>query len=281
MDLSAYLRRIEFAGRPRPDLDTLVALHRHHLFNIPYENLDVQLGRRLSLDPTAAFNKLIERRRGGWCYEMNGVFAAALREIGFSVTAMAGAVRREERGPESIGNHLVLRVELDRPYLADVGFGDGLIDPIPLEPGEYAQAGRTFRLEARDDGWWRFHNHAQSAAPYFDFIPDQVADPATLAAACAHLQTSADSVFVQNMICQRHTLRGVTLLLGRVLHRAGETAVTILKSPEELVATLAVEFGIDAPRAGLLWPAICARHEVLFPTSRPDGPAPLLTPPVD
>jgi N-hydroxyarylamine O-acetyltransferase len=276
MDLTAYLRRIEFTDRPRPDLETLVALHRHHLLHIPYENLDVQLGRTLDLDPAAAFDKLVRRRRGGWCYEMNGVFSAALQEIGFRVSPIAGAVRRDERGKESIGNHLVLRVELDRPYLADVGFGDSLIEPIPLEAGAYIQGARTFRLEPGADGWWRFHNHARSAVPYFDFRPDEVAAPEALAAASADLQVSPQSTFVLNLICQRHTLRGVSLLLGRVLHLAGAPAVTILRSPEELVATLAVEFGLDAPQAASLWPAICARHQVLFPTSRPDAPAPLL-----
>jgi N-hydroxyarylamine O-acetyltransferase len=276
MDLPAYLQRIAFSEVPRPDLETLRTLHRQHLLNIPYENLDVQLGRPLDLDPAAAFDKLVRRGRGGWCYEMNGVFAEALREIGFRVSALAGAVRRDERGPDSIGNHLLLRVELDRPWLVDVGFGDGLVEPVPLEPGAYTQGDRTFRIEAREDGWWRLHNHARSAAPYYDFQPDEAAEPAILAAACARLQVDPDSTFVLNTICQRHTLAGVSLLLGRVLHPAGTSAVKILGSPEELVATLAVEFGLDVPEAAALWPAICARHQTLFPTSRPDAPALLL-----
>jgi len=270
MNLPAYLQRVRFSGDPRPDLETLRTLHRLHLLHIPYENLDVQLGRPLDLDPGAAFDKLVRRRRGGWCYEMNGVFAEALRTIGFRVAPIAGAVHRDTRGAASVGNHLVLRVDLDGPWLADVGFGDGLVEPVPLAEGAYSQAGRIFRLEAREGGWWRFHNHAASAAPYFDFRPDQVADPEILAGACADLQASPDSTFVLNLICQRHTLEGVTLLLGRVLHPAGASAVRILRSSQELVATLAVQFDLDAPEAAALWPAICSRHEVLFPTSRPD-----------
>lgn len=280
LDLPAYLQRIGFEGEPRVDLDTLVALHRRHLMHIPYENLDVQLGRKLDLDPAKTFDKLVRRRRGGWCYEMNGLFGQALREIGFQVTDLAGAVRRQERGPGSVGNHLLLRIDLDRAYLADVGFGDGLVEPIPLEPGEYRQGARTFRLELRDDGWWRFHNDPRGAAPYFDFTLEP-ADRQVLATACGDLQTAAESVFVLNMVCQRHTLDGVSLLIGRVMHRPtpGLPAITVLQSPEELVATLAIEFDLDVPEAASLWPAICARHEALFPGVPAPAPSVLLARP--
>jgi N-hydroxyarylamine O-acetyltransferase len=81
----------------------------------------------------------VTRRRGGWCYEMNGLMDWALREIGFKVTRMAGGVMRASVGDGVVGNHLVLKVDLDRPYLADVGFGDGLVEPIPIEPGRTKQ----------------------------------------------------------------------------------------------------------------------------------------------
>ena len=96
MDLPAYLQRIQFRGEPRPDLATLKALHRQHLLHIPYENLDVQLGRPLDLDPAAAFDKLVRRRRGGWCYEMNGLLRWALETVGFEVLPMTGAIRRDD-----------------------------------------------------------------------------------------------------------------------------------------------------------------------------------------
>src|SRR6185503_6394389 len=98
MDLQAYLDRIGFAGEARPDLATLTALHRAHLLAIPYENLDVQFGTPVTIEPAAAFEKIVTRGRGGWCYEMNGLFGAALDEIGFQVTRLAGGVRRDLMG---------------------------------------------------------------------------------------------------------------------------------------------------------------------------------------
>src|SRR5262245_18666189 len=101
MDLQAYFARIGFTVEARVDLDTLTRLHRRHLECISYENFDVLLRRPLDLDPARIFNKLVMKRRGGWCYEMNGLFAWALEEIGFKVTRLAGAVLRERFGDVS------------------------------------------------------------------------------------------------------------------------------------------------------------------------------------
>jgi N-hydroxyarylamine O-acetyltransferase len=267
MDISAYLSRIDYGGPLAPDLVTLFALHRAHLLAIPYENLDVQLGRRLTVDPGEAFDKLVTQQRGGWCYEMNSLFACALGEVGFSVTKLAGEVMRQERNPGAIGGHMILRVEIDgRPWIADVGFGNGLRAPVPFAEGRYPQGDVAFGLERMQDGWWRFHNHPTASARYCDFLEDE-ADPSVFATACERQQDSPTSVFVQNLICQQYGPKGVTLLLGRVLRRAGAEPheIEVLDSAEALVATLQAEFGINLPEAAQLWPKVCSRHEVLFP----------------
>jgi N-hydroxyarylamine O-acetyltransferase len=104
--LAAYLHRIGFTGAARADWPTLQRLHRLHLAAIPYENLDVQLQRRVGFDLDAIHRKLVLERRGGWCYEMNGLFAWALEQIGFRITRLAGGVGREQAGDRSIGTHL-------------------------------------------------------------------------------------------------------------------------------------------------------------------------------
>ncbi|MDO8378865.1 arylamine N-acetyltransferase [Phenylobacterium sp.] len=265
MDLSAYLARIGYAGTPRVDLPTLHDLHRRHLQAIPYENLDVQLGRPGGVDIEDAYDKIVTRRRGGWCYEMNGLFGWALREIGFDVTRMAGAVGRDERGAISHGNHLVLRVDLDRPYLADVGFGDGMLEPIPLLAGGYSRAGYDFRLEQVDADWWRLHNHALGGAPYFDFTLETAREEA-LAATCQWLRTAPESVFTQFPIVQRHTRDGLVIILGRTLRRIrpGERTQALIDTADQFVEVLARDFGLDVPEMRSLWPAICAKHEELF-----------------
>ena len=266
MELGAYLERIGYEGPVRPDLATLRALHRAHLLAIPYENLDVQLGRPLTPDPAAAYDKIVRRRRGGWCYEMNGLLGWALDQVGFSVMRMAGAAMREVRGDMTIGNHLVLLVDLDgEPWIADAGFGDGILDPFPLRAGGLEAAGFTFRLESMDDGWWRFHNHEFGGAKSFDFRVAP-ADPALLAEKCRWLQTWEESGFVLNLVAQRYRGDEILQLSGRRFRRVrpGERCDRILDSADELVACLKDDFTLDVPEVAALWPRVLARHEVVM-----------------
>ena len=266
MELSAYLARIGHVGHVRPDLATLKAVHRAHLFAIPYENLDVRLERPGDITTEHAFAKLVTARRGGWCYEMNGLLAWALEEIGFSVTRLAGAVMRSERGDETIGNHLVLKVDLDdEPWIADVGLGDGLTEPIPMAEGVHHVAGYDFRLERLDARWWRLHNHDMGGAKSFDFTLEP-ADPARLGAVCQFLRTSPHSIFTQAVLAYRFTPDGIVTLLGRVVRRVtpGRRADTLIDGPDTLVAVLRSEFGLHLPEAASLWPDICAKHELFY-----------------
>jgi N-hydroxyarylamine O-acetyltransferase len=265
VDLQAYFDRIGWTGEARPDLATLRGLHRAHLLAVPYENLDVQLGRTVTTDPAAAFEKIVSRRRGGWCYEMNGLFGAVLDAIGFKVMRMASAVMRDVYGDAGMGNHLVLLVELDEPWVADVGFGDGALEPFPLRAGPFAFAGYDFRLEALDDRWWRFHNHEFGGAKSFDFVPE-AADPALLSQRCHVLQTAPDSAFVLNAVVQRFTPQALLQLRGRTLRRLqpGAKQERLLNSADELVEVLAGDFGLDLPEAASLWPRIVERHDQLF-----------------
>jgi N-hydroxyarylamine O-acetyltransferase len=266
LELSAYLDRIGFTGDRTPDLPTLEQLQRRHLLAIPYENLDVVLGQPVTIDPAAAFDKLVTRRRGGWCYEMNGLFGWALAEMGYGVTRLASGVMRSAMGEDAVGNHLVLRVDLeDGPVLADVGLGDGPLRPFAIRPHAFAIDGFDYAVEAMEDGWWRLHNRAGARPPDFDFHTGRT-DEALLGRRCHFLQTDPASMFVQNLICQRFANDGHVQLLGKVLRKssASRTADRTLSSADELSDVLAAEFGIDEPAAAGLWPRICERHEAVF-----------------
>lgn len=266
MDVQAYLDRVGFTGTARPDLATLRALHRAHAFAISYENLDVQLGRPVTTDPAAAFEKIVRRGRGGWCYEMNGVLGAILDDIGFKVTRLAGGVMRSVRGDEAVGNHLVLLVDLpEGPWIADVGFGDGSRDPFPLQAGPIVSDGYGYALERIDADWWRLNNHPAGAAPNFDFTL-AAADPALLAAKCHELQTSPASVFVMTAIAQRHMGDQIRLLRGRAFRRLTPDgrSDSLIDTADEFVAVLSQEFELDLPEAAEIWPGIVARHDELF-----------------
>jgi N-hydroxyarylamine O-acetyltransferase len=260
-DLDAYMRRIDYAGPLRADLATLTALHRAHLMAVPYENLDVQLGRPLNTDPNAAFEKIVGRGRGGWCYEMNGAFGLVLEAIGFAVTRIAGEASRP-------GSHLALTVDLGgMTYVCDVGFSDGPLEPYPLIEGPFSRGGFEFRLERLEGRRWRFHNHRYGAAGSFEA---EGPDEALMAETCAWLQASPESVFVQHAVLVRRHAGGFVKLIDRslieVTPEAGIVGTTVIASADELVATLKSRFGLDLPEAAALWPALCAQHETYLAT---------------
>jgi len=264
-EIEAYLDRIGFRGTVRPDLATLGELHRRHLGSISYDALDIPLGRRVTLDPRDAFRKIVVERRGGWCYEMNGLFGWILEAIGFDVTRVGATVMREE-GQPGRGDHLVLIVRLDgQRYVADVGFGEGPQLPFRLAPARFEQQGIEYRLERLASGWWRLRNETQPEAPWFDFRA-RPASERTLAAMNWRLQHDPASPFVLNAVVARATDDGVVLLRGRVLRTL--TGPTYrdhrIDTPEEYTAVLRRTFDLEVPGAASLWPRILERHERLF-----------------
>jgi N-hydroxyarylamine O-acetyltransferase len=259
MELDGYLARLGLKGRPRPTHEWLRRIHRAHHEAIPYENLDVALGRPIPLDPAAAYAKLVVGGRGGWCYEMNGLLAWALQAAGFAVDHLAATVRRQITDTSIAGNHLALRVTLDGPHLADVGFGDGLIEPMPLQSGTVQQEGLDFGLEREGDRWV-FRNQAHGGAPAFDFAPVPV-ERAWFATPSHTLQTSPESPFRRTTVCQRLVGRRYLTLRGAVLRWSGEASTRVIGSAGEYTDTLAERFGLSDPAFASLWPMVWDRHE--------------------
>ena len=267
MDLQRYLARVGYSADPRPDIETLRGLLRAHVGSVPFENLDVQLGRPLTTAVGDAYDKIVRRGRGGWCYEQNGLFGWALSEIGFEVTRVAAAVMRDSMGDAAHAKHLALLVREPGggAFLADVGFGGGLYAPIPL--CEHQAWHEPFRIGLRplDDGYWQFWEDAGDGEFSYDFYPE-VASEDALARKCERLQTDPDSSFVLNLVVQIRAPDRHTALRGRVLTRrdAAGDEVTTLGSADQLVQVLASEFGLDLPEIADCWPKIVERHQRLF-----------------
>lgn len=264
VDVDAYLARIGYHRPLRLDVATLTALHRSHLAEIPYENLDIHLGRKLQLGADAAFDKLVTQRRGGWCYEMNELLITVLRAIGFNVHRAGAGVAREERGDLVLGNHLIGIADVQgERFLIDVGFGDGPLDPIPLAAGTYRQGAFELGLTRIGD-WWRFLGHSRCAAKSFDFTEEPRA-PDWFAAKCIELQTSPASGFVQKTVVQRRLADRIYVLRDAVFTELTEhdTHRRIIGSQAEHEQVLVEFFGLDLGEdAALLWPQIARRHEV-------------------
>ena len=152
LDVRSYLDRIGYSGSIAATAVNLRALHRAHLLAVPFENLDISLGRKIVVDEDAILRKIVELRRGGFCYELNSAFAALLRALGFQVTLLSARVARSDGGEGPEFDHLTLRVDLQESWLADVGFGDSFLEPLRLEAeaeqcgsGGHIPAGRRWR----------------------------------------------------------------------------------------------------------------------------------------
>jgi len=191
---------------------------------------------------------------------MNGTLGQALTAMGFDVRYVAGAVHRATRGAAAHGNHLVLIVTLGRPWIVDVGFGDGFIEPLPLEPGTYRQGFLDYRV-SRNDAWWRVDNHEFGGADGFDFtLEPQTID--TFAAQCHALQTSPESAFVQTTVCERFLPHGLVMLRGAVLREvtAAGVALRTVEDADDYLRVLSERFDLNVPEMRTLWPTVWARH---------------------
>ena len=248
MNVPAYLDRISYEGPLTPTVEVLRALHRAHMFAVPFENLDIGLGRKIICDESRFLHKIVNEHRGGFCYEMNGAFAALLRELGFQVTMLSARVSGGDGsdGPEF--DHMALRAELEQPWLADVGFGDSFIEPLLLEPGlEQEQFGRRYRvtpagsglcLEANTDGAWQ--------KQYLFTLQARLLSE--FAAMCHYRQTSPDSTFTSKRVCSLATPEGRITVSGDKLieTRHGVREERLLTEGERL-AILRERFGVKLP----------------------------------
>ena len=129
MDVKAYLERIDYRGPLAPTAETLRALHVSHLLAVPFENLSIHASEPIVLEDEALFAKIVGRKRGGFCYEDNGLFAALLRALGFEVSMLSAEVANAEGGFSPPFAHMTLLVTLECRWLADVGFGDSFVEP--------------------------------------------------------------------------------------------------------------------------------------------------------
>lgn len=212
MDINAYLQRIASPGPHPPTATTLHTLQVAHLRTVPFENLSIHRQEPISLTETALFAKIVTQRRGGFCYELNGLFATLLQAMGFSVQLLSARVMdgNGRFGPPF--DHLTLLVTLTERWLVDVGFGDSFITPLRLdEPEPQTQGPRAYQIVPTTPGadHWLLQQrqgYGEWEIQYqFGLHPYQLADFAPM---CHYHQTSPDSAFTQKRICTRATENG-------------------------------------------------------------------------
>ncbi|MFE3452289.1 arylamine N-acetyltransferase [Nonomuraea sp. NPDC059194] len=245
--IARYLDRFGATRPQQPDAQGLRALQLAHLKAVPFENLSIHLGEPIALDPEALFDKVVERRRGGFCYELNGLFAQLLTALGYQVTLLAARVFKGER-PGPLFDHLALRVDLDEPWLVDVGFGDFTDEPLRLdERAEQKDGGGVFQVVPAPGGHGDLDIvgngelcYRLTARPYEldDFVPT-----------CWWQATSPGSHFTRSPVCSMRTAEGRITISGRKLITTvdGERTERGLAESELLPAYLD-HFGITLDR---------------------------------
>ncbi|BDU01335.1 arylamine N-acetyltransferase family protein [Nocardia sputorum] len=256
LDLDAYLARIGFDGERAPTVQTLHELVRAHTTAIPFENLEIILGRSIPLDLASLQDKIVHRRRGGYCYENVGLFAAALERLGFGVTGLSGRVSMGAGAGLRPATHALLRVTTaadDRVWLCDVGFGAGPLAPFELssETGEFAAGEWKFRLERTrgelDSELWVLHQYGRDGwidRHSFTLNPQYRID---YAVGNHFVSTSPRSPFTTRPYVQRfhpdvhHVLDGTTF----VTEYPDGTSDTRELEPADLPKILAEVFDID------------------------------------
>ncbi len=244
--LDRYFARIGYQGKAAATVDTLTNLMRHQLFSVPFENLDVQAGKIVSLVPEDIANKILSQSRGGYCYEVNGLFAMALESLGIPYRFIAARpmfypVKRPK-------THMAIVAEVEgKQWLCDLGFGSyGLRAPLALDRLDTSvqqdhdqfmltRAGDEFVLKAFvDDAWANQYGFNLSPQEFIDFMPANYLN-----------STHPDAIFVQKLLLVKHHADGRDILLGNRLKRVHCGRVEVQELSDDDVADVMRErFGL-------------------------------------
>jgi N-hydroxyarylamine O-acetyltransferase len=267
--LDALLARLGLEGAPAPDLDGLRAVHRAYLARVPYEDLAVQLGETGPLDETVLAERVLRDGRGGYCFELNTLFAALLRGLGFSVAHHQAVV-----GGEGPTNHMALVVDVDgTPWLADAGLGEGFLEPLPLREGRYTLGPFTYTLTREPGGTWWMGQHEWSSISGFRMQP-AASSVADFEPHHRRLATNAESMFVRTLVVQQPREDRIVTLRSRTLTEVGpEVDSRRVLDRSEFGAVLRSVFGITlgGARLDLVWQLAAAQHEAFIAASANGG----------
>jgi N-hydroxyarylamine O-acetyltransferase len=249
LDLSAYLSRVGYDADLAPTGHTLAALHRAHVAAIPFENADIMLGRGVAVDLPAIQDKLVRRRRGGYCFEHGQLLAAALETLGYRVDRLLARVG----GPRDARTHLVLKVQAGgRSWLADTGFGTGLLEPLPFgDTQAHTQYGWTYRLLDNGQQSWRLQEHKDDRWTTLYWFDDQPQHHADVLVANHFTSTYPGSSFVRQLVVIRKDTAGLRRLTGRrlsITHR-GRASDERYLDDSDFASTLTGTFGLQLSAA--------------------------------
>jgi len=249
--IDGYLARIGWSGSREPTFATLAGLLRGHMTAIPFENLDVLLGRGIRIDLDSVYAKLVSSRRGGYCFEHGTLFQAALVALGFEPVAHAARVIMQRPKAEAPLTHMFLTVRFDgRAFVLDPGFGGHApLVPLPLEPGSDGRYGVELHRMVRNGGEWVLEASIDGRPTPLWSSTFEPAQPVDFVMANHFVSTFPSSPFVMNLMVRALTPHGEVSAMNQALtiRREGREEKSAIASRTDLRALLATHFGFDLP----------------------------------
>jgi N-hydroxyarylamine O-acetyltransferase len=247
MDVKKYLLRIGIDEIRPPSLDFLTELQNAHMLSIPFEDLDIPDRAKIILNLERIYQKIIPAKRGGFCYELNGLFHWLLTTLGFKVDMLSGRVFNHERkdlGPEF--DHMTLLVHLEKDYLVDVGFGDSFRMPMEFPNGELRDVSGHYKISRINENEYdlrRKESYEWKLQYKFSLTQHTLTDFEDM---CEYQQTFHESIFRNRMICTIATQTGrVTLSYSSLtITDNGTKTKTELRNKEEFYKLLNKYFQI-------------------------------------
>ncbi|MCG8336837.1 MAG: arylamine N-acetyltransferase [Proteobacteria bacterium] len=242
LDIQAYLQRIGLTSPPNPDLDGLKLLHRQHLYTVPFENLDIGTNRSIILDINLLEQKIVQNQRGGFCYELNGLFCELLRQLGFETKMIAAGVYGKFGTFSPEFDHMALLVTIeDDQWLADVGFGRNFLEPLAFKM-DVEQTDPAGRFKISFDGashyiFYMQNNEGQFIPQHrFTISSRQLSDFTEM---CNFHQTSEESHFTRGRICSIATPDGrITLGKNKLIKTINNTEVTEIINDNNVISDI-------------------------------------------
>jgi N-hydroxyarylamine O-acetyltransferase len=255
-DLAAYLSRIGWQGSLEPSLETLTGLTRAHITRIPFENVDVLLGRGIRIDLDSITSKLVVARRGGYCFEHGTLFHAVLEQLGFTLTAHAARVVVIVPKHQSPRTHMFLTVDVDgERFVVDPGFGGHTaLVPVPLREGAEVRDGSDRHRMVRHEGEWVLEAEVEGRMTPLWTATLEPQLPIDFQLANHWVSTASASPFVNRLMLRALTPSGRTSVMNRdvTLVNAGKTEKYQLADRQALRALLGEDFGFDLPEVETL-----------------------------
>jgi N-hydroxyarylamine O-acetyltransferase len=247
MDFERYLKRIDFTNGITLDERTFVGLHEHHVFQVPFENLDIHYRRLFNLEMDKVFEKVVGNFRGGFCYELNLLFSRLLNEIGFSARVISSRIFDENGNLGPDYDHMSIYVKIGHGYLADVGFGDLFLRPLQIREGFQHDGRNYFKIEKHADKDYLLSMSADGITyqSKYTFSLEE-ARMGIFEEMCFDKQINPDSFFVKNTICTKPTDEGRLTIFNNklIVKRRNEKIETMITDDKHLRELLRDRFGI-------------------------------------